>query len=49
MVSSQTLKNFINANTVPNDEIKTDVADTTTGDKNNTTTNQNTTTPKKES
>ena len=47
MVSSQTLKNFINANTVPNDEIKTDVTDTTTGDK----TNQNTTptTPKKES
>ncbi len=49
MVSSQTLKNFINANTVPNDEIKTDVTNTTTGNQNNTTTNQNTTTPKKES
>ncbi len=30
MVSSQTLKNFINANTVPNDEIKTNTTNTTT-------------------
>ena len=35
LVSSQTLKNFINANTVPNDEIVTD-NNTTTDNKTNT-------------
>jgi Flp pilus assembly protein CpaB len=38
MVSSQTLKNFINANTVPNDEIQATTTDTTTTD--TTTTNK---------
>ena len=50
MVSSQTLKNFINANTVPNDEIKKDETQTTddkTDNKDNNKDNQ--TNPKKES
>lgn len=47
MVSSQTLKNFINANTVPNDEIKTPTTDTTTTEEAST--DKKTETPKKES